>query len=428
MIAFRHELRHSVALLAFPIVIFAHCALAVQWLWPSTNIWLNMTSAMVGASMLSGPLIAGLAAWIATREHRRNAAYLRMGAARGVLAAPALEWATIVLVAAASYVTVAVVLGVKTALGATAGAPNLVWLSVGLIALVLIATVGYLCGRLFPRVWTPPTVALISYLYFAWNLRHAGTPWSYLSPVTMQQVSIFRPMNNLLIVGQGLWYLALIALAAGILAIVLKGGLRTAPLLTMIAALIVASVSAGVVLRQHGRILGEPEKIAYRCSRTTPQICIHPAFGDGLPRLTTIFVELHEKVQGTPADFVRVEQLPRDVAMQPRPGANRFALDSLSEADMRGAVSEYLDGIGIGGFACVGRQAANGSSFANIEIVRAWLSNDMRQFFGDDAAVARLTWFTKIGEAGRRAWFARNYASIQACRLSDNVFTGEGDR
>ncbi|WP_431932487.1 hypothetical protein [Micromonospora sp. RP3T] len=425
MIAFRHELRHSVALLAFPFILFAHCALAVQWLWPATNIWLNMTSAVVGASMLSGPLIAGLAAWIATREHRRRAAYLRMGTARGVLAAPALEWATVVLVVAVSYLTVTVVLGVKTALGATAGAPDLVWLSVGLIALVLIATVGYLCGRLLPRVWTPPTVALISYLYFAWNLRHGGTSWSYLSPVTMQQVSIFRPMNDLLIAGQGLWYIALIALAAGTLAIVLKGRLQAAPLLTVIAAVIVASVSVGVVLSQRGRILGEPENIAYRCSRGAPQVCVHPAFAKGLPRLTTIFVELHEKVQGTPADFVRIEQLPRDMAMQPRPDANRFALDSLSEADMRGAVSEYLDGVGIGGFACADQRATGGSS-ANIGIVRAWLSNDMRQFFGDDAAAARLTWFTKIGEPGRRSWFAKNYASIHACRLSDDVFTGEG--
>lgn len=425
MTAFRHEARHSVALASLPLIIFAHCALAIKWLWPGTDVWLNMTSAVVGASMLSGPVVAGIAAWAATRERRRRTAYLRLTAARSGFTLPLLEWSVVVLAAAAAYLVVALVLGVKTAVGATAGHPDIAWLATGLVALVLIATLGYVMGRLVPKVWTPPVVALLIYVYSAWNLRHSGTPWSYLSPITMQETSLFRPMNHVLIAGQAIWYLAVMVLAAGVLALYVSSGRLRVPILTIIASLIVAGVGAGIVISQRGRILGHPDVVHYSCSATVPQVCVHPAFSRGLPRVTTLFLSLHSKIEGTPADFARLQQLPRDATMQPADGSRRFALDSYRDEDIRWAINEYLDESSIGGMSCSGQQAYEKGYVTNVNIVRSWLTDDVSQVVGDQSASSRLRWFSALSEDQRKVWFKENYAHITDCDLANDAFSGK---
>ncbi|AGL17184.1 hypothetical protein [Actinoplanes sp. N902-109] len=425
MTAFRHEARHSIALAALPLLLFAHCALAVKWLWPGTDVWLNMTSAVVGASMLSGPMVAGIAAWVATRERRRRTAYLRLTSARSPFASLLLEWSVVAAVTTFAYLVVAAVLAVKTAVGATTGGPDLAWLATGLIALLLIATAGYALGRFVPKVWTPPLAALLIYLYSAWDLRHSGSSWSYLSPVTMQETSLFRPMNHVLIAGQAIWYLAIMAVLAGVLALVM-GALRPAvPVVTVAAGLVGVVVGGTVVLNQHGRILDAPSPVTYTCSATAPQICIHPAFAKGLPRVTTVFLALHDKVAGTPADFTRLQQLPRDVTMQPAAGSRRFALDSYQDEDLRWAIDEYLSAVSVGGPSCAGQEAYDRGYVTNVAVVRSWLTDDVRPLIGDRSAAPRLQWFSSLTEQQRREWFRRNYPAITGCTLADGAFGGK---
>ncbi len=428
MTPLRYELRRGVIVVILPLLVLLHSLVVYRLIWPNTAVWLNMSSAVVAGNILSGPLAAAMAAWIAMRERRRRTEYLRLTSARGDAAAPAIELLACVIVVLIAY-TVALIGGIaKVIFQATWSGPNWAWIGVGALGLVLLTVVGYFLGRLLPKLWTPPLVALICYVYSGWNLGHSGKPWAYLSPVSQQDVSVFRSINSTMLLGQFLWYCGLTALlvSVGVWVVGISksrpNGIQTIPIAVSLA---VSTLGAVVVVSQHGRFLERQHDVAYRCSATQPVVCVHPAFAKGLPQLSQLFASLEAKLNGTPASFSRVEQLDRSPQLHPTPGAGRFGLDSLSEADLQYALSDYLDWANIGGPACLERSMQESDSAANVQLVRSWLVNSMAEFQPTGPAqIERLKWFRSLTEVDRRKWFRENYASIASCSIPDSAFGG----
>jgi len=152
-------------------------------------------------------------------------------------------------------------------------------------------------------------------------------------------------------------------------------------------------------------------------------VCVYPAYADGLPQLSELFVALDAKLAGTPASRERAEQLDRDFDLHPTANAGRFPLDGLSPADLRQATSEYLNSLAIGGPPCFDRQPIDTTAAANVEVVRAWLLDDRSEMIrpGPDQTAA-LAWFSGLTESQRRVWFRSNYEAIVSCTLATTAF------
>jgi hypothetical protein len=413
-----------------PLLIFLHLVVVNRWLWPDAAVWINASSAVVAGTMLTGPVAAGFAAWAGTRERRRRTGYLTRGTALSPIRPPAVELAAILAVVVVGYVVTTVVVFVKIGPAATWGGPNWLWLLGGLGSNVAMAVSGYAVARVLPRFWIPPVVALSWYLADAWGIYHDSTATSYLFPAIMQRVSLFRPVNSVLISGELMWYVGLALLFIGLAIVIRRVGGRPTRLAVVTVAVVIAALGSVVVTSQNGHMLKASEPVAYACTQTEPIVCVHPAFRRGLAKLAPLFLALHARVAGTPADFTKVVQLDRDGELAPA-GAGRFALDSLSDADLHQALADYLDSIGIGGPGCVTLSPTGSGtatyvsleSVGNLNLVRAWLVDDTSQFaIGGPAQQSMLRRFALLTEEQRRAWFKQYYHQIATCTLPADAF------
>lgn len=421
----RYELRHSPALLALPLLILLHAALAWRRLKPGTDVYLDATSAVVAGVLLSGPLVAGVAAWVASRESRRGISYLRVASPRSNLAQPVMELSVIVAVATMAYVVVAAVVLGKIAFFATWGRPAWLWLIVGWLALQMYVVAGYVAGRFVPRPWVPPTVMLCCYLAAAWNLAQYGHWWYFLSGATVEDVSVFRHLNNKLLAGQAVWYLGISGVALSLAAIILGSAKRLA-LSTLALAVAVSASGATLVSGQQNRLQTSLTTFRYTCSGTMPQVCVHPAFSKGLPALAVAFTQLHQKVAGTPAEVARVEQLDTDPRMHPSPGAGRFALENLAAGYTQAALGDFLNVYRIGPIACLGQdsQAIKSGAAELASLVRMWLLGQGTQpgAWRNPSQQAAWTWFATVDEASRRLWLKQHYDKVTNCALTTADF------
>jgi len=427
MTALRYELRRGIGLSVLPLLVLLHSIVIYRILWPHVSVWLNVTSAVVSGTLLSGPLATAMAAWVAMRERRRGTSYLRLTSARGEAAAPMVELAACVIVALMAYALAFAGAAVITLPNATSGGPDWAWLGVGAMGLVLLTVVGYTAGRLVPKVWVPPVLAVACYVFAAWSLTKAGRSWAYLSPVTQQEPSLFRDVNAALLGGEALWFLGIMGFLVGVVVVVSGGGsgqVRVVP--PVVASVVLAAAGMVVVLSQDGRFFDSPHGVRYRCSTTSPVVCVHPAFAKGLPRLSERFSGMWARLDGTPAAVTRVEQLERGLG-EPSSGAGSFALDGVSDADLRQALADYLNWVPIGAMACATPGARESGAEDNVQMVRSWLLDDASQFFPQAAEqVAALDWFAGITEEERRAWFKENYDAIASCSLTTSALNLRG--
>jgi len=133
------------------------------------------------------PFAAGMAAWMGSREVRRNAADLvaatpRAGwARRGVTLAAAVCWVLAV------FLCLVAVLYAVTASAATAGGPPLWPVAVGAAELAAVCSIGFAAGVFAPSRFTMPLVAVGSFLLVIVGFRKgliATSGYGLLSPMT----------------------------------------------------------------------------------------------------------------------------------------------------------------------------------------------------------------------------------------------------
>jgi hypothetical protein len=423
MVGIRHELRRSSALVALPLLFGVSAVAAFRFLWPGFSVWDNASAAVVSSVFLLGPLAAGLAAWAGTRERRRRTEYLRLLTARHPTAPPLVELAAALIWPLVAYAAVTAAVFAKTAVNATWGHPNGLWVAAGAAGLALHAVVGYIAGRAFPHVWLPPTVAVVAYVVAAWGNLQYRKPWFFLSAVNTQEGGVFDRLNSTLFAGQIAWYLGLAGTAVLAWITISTPRRRAITLACLVAAATLAGGGAAVVRAQHNRLDTKPADFAYRCSATQPEICVHPAFANELPALTREFTALHRRVADTPLDFVRLEQ-------RARPGTGAFTINYIetSGGTAKLALSSYLFAevepehrCPPAGVDIQSREA--GDYFFFQRLVVAWLLDDPSM-----AAPVRpeqraaLAWFAGLTVEQQREWFASHYQQFTTCALTREDF------
>lgn len=294
------------------------------------------------------PLLAGVAAWVGSREGRRGTGDLVAVTGLPRWAGRLAAWAAVTCWAEAIYLAaVAVVYGI-TAHQATWGGPLWWPVVVGAATAAAACAAGFAAGALVPSRFTAPLAAVVVFLALgagAFALQHgARATYSQIWPLNAQgafppdSLGIFYPYLPDVAIAQIMFVGGLGAAALGALGLpAVSGGrwLRGIAAAVAVAGLAAASTAVGLAgtakLAAHGIVIpalhdaASDRPVAYTpvCSSGEVPVCLHPAFRALLPGVTTALAPLLHELAGLPGAPVRVTQVAvTTVAQAPSNGIN----------------------------------------------------------------------------------------------------------
>lgn len=313
----RIELRRSLALLCFPLLVGITAWLALQGMPDAVYVWLDTSKAVRDTVLFTGPLVAGLSAWVASRNKRRN-----IGEMLSITPCPGpsrdlATWAGTALWGVAVYVVLAVGLGVPTWWNATWGGPVWGYLLIGLLGVVSDSTIGYAAGYHLPSRFTAPLVAVALFVGHLLPLgaMHYALSVPFLSPIAYSNggFEVFQepPQATL---QQTLWFLGLAGTALATVA--LRGRYRPGAALAVLAvsaticvAGLVTALNANTGMGMYDGPVDRDVPFEPACEEGDITVCIHPAYSKLLPEAARMVNEVAEPIVGIPGAPTRAAQM-----------------------------------------------------------------------------------------------------------------------
>jgi len=223
-----------------------------------------------------GPLVVAAAAWQGGRERRRDLTELLRSASRPALQRAGLSLASPAAWALAAFLTVGLAMAAVTAQHTSYGRPPLVLALSAAAAVLMLASVGFLAGRLSPWRVTAPLLALVTYVVTG-AASYSGAGWRYLSPgVELFSGDVPAP-----------WWPALsaagfLAVAAGAVLLLADDERRW----LAVPALGLAVLAAAPIVRT-GQHAFSPDAVAEQlvCADGEPPVCLTRRHADQLPEV-----------------------------------------------------------------------------------------------------------------------------------------------
>lgn len=319
----RIEIRHGLALLAAPFVLLAAWWLAWYGIYGTmteaafTNVYIwEETSRAVKDSILTfGPLVAGISAWTAGRNHWRGMGDLLSTTARPSTRRDFTIWVGATLPFAVAYALLAVLLGVPTALNATWGAPIPGYVLVGLVAILMDSALGFAAGYLVPSRFTAPLVAIALYVghLLPMGASDYGSGVGLLSPAAysnMMGADVFHEAPHIA-VQQTLLFGGLTAVALS--SVAFKAGARRASRIALAVSISVTVAGLAAALMSgnpYGYNTTELETVSfeYACEEGEITVCVHPAYAKLLPETAREINLVAEPLAGIPGTPTRAVQ------------------------------------------------------------------------------------------------------------------------
>jgi hypothetical protein len=327
----RVELRRNALLVVLPVVALLWLASPIaRHLYPIA-LWPDRSTDIQSALQGLCPFTAGVAAWMAHRERRRDMTDLLATtpfnpALRGLAVLVATTaWAVL------GYLAGAAVLLMITSRQATWGHPVLWPPLVGLLAVIAATAVGFAAGRLAPSRFTAPLAAIgmLGLLAIGAQTAFDGSLFGAIGPLYPAinlHLSVFYPVRTDLAVVQLLCAGGVLVAALGVL--VLRTGNRRTGVAGAIAGVLLIGLSigfAGTAYRDRQGAIVVPalddvpsqQALAYTpvCSGSALPVCVHPAFAAKLSIVDKAVNVLAEPLLGTPGLPVRAQQEPIDSLM-----------------------------------------------------------------------------------------------------------------
>ncbi|HVV20712.1 MAG TPA: hypothetical protein VHF06_14860 [Pseudonocardiaceae bacterium] len=433
----RIEARRNTFLVLLPVLaLLTALSPLVRNLTP-VALWSYRSTLVEGQVQVIGPFAAGVAAWMAGRERRRGVddvlACTPTDPWRRLLA----PWAVTAAWAALCYAGTAAGAFVVTARQATWGGPDWPAVTVGLVAVVALSGIGFAVGRRFPGRFTAPLVAVGTFAVLALgtDFGFSGNRFGRLSPlfpsIEYGQGQFYPARSDLAIV-QIIFLAGVLVVSLGVLA------LREHHGRTLVAALLAAGVAlagAGVGLAAtsrsdvrgvivpavHDAASDRPVAFTPVCGHTALPVCVHPAYAEELPMLSTVVDDIAAPLAGSPGAPTRVEQVggiqKSDFALHgPVLTVPAFSItgNSLGQSAFADAVRTRI------ALALVG---SPGHGTAQLAVARYLLD----QAHGtpapgsgltDPAVVDAARRLAALSPAARTAWFHRHLADLVAGRLT----------
>jgi hypothetical protein len=357
----RMEIRHSAFVWCLPLLALLffydpfRTAAGYPALWPlrSTVVLNKFWPDMV-------IFAAGFAAWAGSREGRRNAGDLLATTARPAWTRQLCSLAGTAFWAVAAFLAGVTVLYVTTAQQATWGGPPAAPVVVGVIGLVMVCTVAFTLGALFPGRFTAPIVAvalmIITLYAFRQAVRDTGGSTGaigVLSPdggVPGNDWGLFAPVSIGVPVVQGAFMAGIALVAVGVLGLSARsGGVGWRGALTAVSAggarlraIALSAVAIGVALAvaayalagtantadatstlqipviDHALAPARPIPYTPVCSSggQALTVCLHPAFRDQLPQVTAALDQVIGQLSGLPGLPGQATQIPASAVPQ----------------------------------------------------------------------------------------------------------------
>lgn len=293
-----------------------------QPLWALRTFW-NMGQG--GTIIDFGPFVAGMAAWIASRDGRRGTADLVTTMVRARWTAQLATWAATAIWAAAAYlVFVAALFGVYAYQGVQ-GQPPWWWVAVGLAAVTAFSAAGFAVGTLFPSRYAAPLAAFGGFLAMVMSSQtgfRGSTGWALILPTNshgnyeQQDSGIFYPYLPDLPIARIMFVAGILAVCLGLLGLPARAGgrwLRRSAALVTLAGVAATGTAVGLAgtarLGPHGMVIpalhdaANDRPIAYTpvcgLAAQTP-VCLNPAYRRYLTDVTAALAPVLAEVAGLP--------------------------------------------------------------------------------------------------------------------------------
>jgi hypothetical protein len=441
-------------------------------LWALRTFW-NMGQ---GHTIVDfAPLVAGVAAWIGSRDGRRGATDLVTATAQPRWAAQLITWAATAVWAVGAYLVFAGVLfGVYLHQGVQ-GTPPWWWVAVGATAVAAFSAAGFAIGAFFPGRFAAPVAAFGAVLAMMLSSQTGfshQTGWAQILPTNsngnFEAVSgVFYRWPPDLPIARMMFLAGLAAVAIGLLGLPPQAGgrrLRRAAAVVTLAGL--AASGTAVWLATTARL--SPEGLAIPAlhdaadDRPIPYtpvcghaggtpVCLNPVYRRYLPAVTAALRPVFAEVAGLPGAPARATQVPgrytstEGEANQPmtisgRPPVLGVPLDTLNLLGSSGFTARPVSGTQFAGqlrvmftHAFVGAGAAAGTP-AQRAVQAAMLESAGVPFAAQPtlegmvatgplpppspAVHAAAQRFATLPASARHAWLAAHLPALRSGRLA----------
>src|SRR5215472_4350396 len=426
-----------------------------------------------------GPFVAGVAAWMGSRDGRRGLADLVTATPRPRWVAQLVTWAATAIWAVAAYLAFVGVMFAMYAHQGVGGTPPWWWVAVGATAVTAFSAAGFAIGAYWPSRFAAPVAAFAGFLAMAMSSQtgfRSQSGWALILPTNSNgnfdqaDSGIFYPWLPDLPIAR-IMFLAGIAVAAlgltGLPARAGGPGLRRAAAVVTLAGVASAGIGVGLAgtarLSAHGMAIpalhdaANDAAITYApaCGRAAGvPVCLNPAYRRWLPDVNAALAPVLAEVAGLPGTPVRATQVatansggeggpPQAVTLGGHPPALRMSLGSF---DMPGpcgfcdgpvATKQFADQVRLG-FTQAFVGAGNGSGNPAQQAVQAALLRGAGIPFAavpglmaasrnrpgppPEAATgpvyAAAQRLAALPAAARHAWLAAHLAALRAGRLA----------
>ncbi len=280
-----------------------------------------------------GPFVAGIAAWMGSRDGRRGMADLVTGTPRPRWAAQLAVWAATAIWAVAAYLACVGIMFAVYAGQGVQGTPPWWWVAVGAAAVTAFSAAGFAVGAYFPSRFAAPLAAFGGFLAMSQSSQTGfshTSGWALILPTNsngnLQPDSgmLYRYLPDLpiarimLLAGLAVAALGLLGLPAG----AGSRSLRRAALVITLAGIAAAGTAVGLAgtarVTAHGMDIpalhdaASDQPISYIpvCSRAAGiPVCLSPAYRRYLPELTAALRPVLAEVTGLPGAPARAIQV-----------------------------------------------------------------------------------------------------------------------
>jgi hypothetical protein len=280
-----------------------------------------------------GPFVAGVAAWMGSRDGRRGLADLVVGSARPRWTAQLATWSATAIWAVGGYLAFVGVMFAIYARQGVQGSPPWWWVAVGAAAVLAFSAAGFAVGALFPSRFSAPVAAFGGFLALLVSFKTGSgqvNGSALLLPTNASgsyvlDSGIFYPFLPDLMIAR-IIVLAGIAIAAlGLTGLPTRAGgpwLRRVAALVTIAGAAAASIAVsladtarlgpeGVVIPAlHNAASDGPLAYTPACGKAgAVPICVNPAYRGWLTDLTAALRPVLAETAGLPGAPARVTQV-----------------------------------------------------------------------------------------------------------------------
>ena len=278
-----------------------------------------------------GPFVAGVAAWMGSRDGRRGTLDLVTGTPRPRWAAQLATWAATAIWAVGAYlVFVGVMFGVYASQGLQ-GQPPWWWVGIGAVAVAAFSAAGFAVGVYWPSRFAAPLAAFGGFLAMVMSSQTGFSEpkgWPLILPTNSNNnygadTGIFYPFLPDLPIARMMFLAGIAAAALGLAGLPARaGGPRLRRAAAVVTACGVAAAGTAVVLAAAARIApngvvipalhdaanDRPLRYTPACGHATIAVCVNPVYRADLTDVMTAVGSVSREIAGLPGAPVRAVQ------------------------------------------------------------------------------------------------------------------------